>query len=359
MELDVWALAWKSRSRVIYPSFCRKLGDLFESGDLANLKKNCVYFLKRYIIQMKVGGLVEKSIEFYIHPITPSAPMSRPESDFLRYLEATDQFLAVYTDGSAINTDTETARARSGIFMARETDIKAFEMETFSTMLDEKISILIQHSKEDIKTRGKAAEQIVDELIESLDQQYPTIRFSGEIVDGPYQSWYGEYMAIYQALLNVEKFPNLKLKIFTDHQSLANLFSDITKCSDEEFNSQQNLSGIPILSAIRHLERQRRFPTIVTWIKAHSGIFGNVIADHLAGNTLPRTTRRKRLEFRARWHSKHSREHSRERGRRLARRSRTWPSMPSDWSRRTHDAGNDRNYCAELCGRCGSYASLL
>jgi hypothetical protein len=36
-------------------------------------------------------------------------------------------------------------------------------------------------------------------------------------------------MAIYQALLNVEKFPSLKLKIFTDHQSLANLFSEITQ----------------------------------------------------------------------------------------------------------------------------------
>jgi ribonuclease HI len=85
-------------------------------------------------------------------------------------------------------------------------------------------------------------------------------------------------MAIYQAL---PKNPNLKLKIFTDNKSLANLH--ITKCSDKEVISQQNLSGIPILSALRHLERQRRFPTIVTWIKAHSGIFGNVIADHLAG----------------------------------------------------------------------------
>jgi ribonuclease HI len=119
--------------------------------------------------------------------------------------------------------------------------------------------------------------------MKDFKSQYDCIYFSGEITEGPKQSWFGEYMAVYQALRKLSDYPNIRIEINTDHESLSKLFRIITTCSLKQFTNMGKMNGIPLLSAIRKLEQKRKFPLNIKWVKSHSGKFGNAIADELAG----------------------------------------------------------------------------
>jgi ribonuclease HI len=82
---------------------------------------------------------------------------------------------------------------------------------------------------------------------------------SGEITEGPKLSWYGEYMAAYQALKKAKDYPKIKLAIYTDHETLSHLFKYITKCTETQFINLGRVNGLPLLSAIRKLEQGREF----------------------------------------------------------------------------------------------------
>jgi ribonuclease HI len=209
--------------------------------------------------------------------ITHANILSLTDRAFLKKIEAEGATLAVYTDGSAINQDTEYARARSAIFMARQSDIKEFEETTYIEMLNNAKLLL---STDD---SGRAAEYIAVESLNTFKSLYSCVILSGEITDGPYQSWYGEYMALYQSLKALMPFPNIKAHVFTDHETLSNIFTEILTCTEKEFSAMYKLTGRPILSASRQLEQLRTQTTKIEWVKAHAGTFANVMADHKAG----------------------------------------------------------------------------
>jgi ribonuclease HI len=202
----------------------------------------------------------------------------------LKEAELKNITLAVFTDGSAIHADTEKARARSGIFMADESSIAEFVRTDFNRGLEKALMKERESSRDsDTDISGRAAERIIEEMIKKFKDNHECIIFSGEITEGPIQSWFGEYMAVYQALRKVAKYPNNALKIYTDHLSLARLFKYITSCSSRQLSAMGKVNGLPLLSAITNLELKRKKCTTITWVKAHSGIFGNAVADYSAG----------------------------------------------------------------------------
>ena len=128
----------------------------------------------------------------------------------------------------------------------------------------------------------RASKRIIKAHISKFKETHECIIFSGEITEGPRESWFGEYMALYQLLRKLQSFSEIILEIYTDHQSLARLFPFITTCPDDHFSKISKLNGIPILS-IRKLEQQRTHKTVIHHVKAHEGNFGNTIADYEAG----------------------------------------------------------------------------
>jgi ribonuclease HI len=146
--------------------------------------------------------------------------------------------------------------------------------------IPEQCKIIQKNPKEFV---GLSGENIISEHVKEFSRQYECIGFSGEITQGPRESWYGEYMALYQAIKKLDAFPEIQLIISTDHLTLSNLFKLICMSSDKQLEKMNKINGLPILIAMRALERGRLHQTNQIWIKAHSGKFGNTIADELAG----------------------------------------------------------------------------
>ena len=221
-------------------------------------------------------------------PTTTRTDIHRPNNHKQRQLENSNEIISVYTDGSAINTDSTKARASSGGFMALKTDIAEFTENYYEPKLAIAVAqegkSYIDHASD---ISGRASEKIIEATMIEYGKRYNQATFKGEIIEGPRQSWTAEYMALLYALRKLKDFPGILLELHTDHESLSILFRLCTTCTDKQFASMSKENGLALLSVIRTLERQREHPTVVKWVKAHSGIFGNAVADNLAGKYTP------------------------------------------------------------------------
>jgi ribonuclease HI len=183
------------------------------------------------------------------------------------------------------------ARASSGGFMALKTDIAEFTENYYEPKLARAVAqeekSCIDHATD---ISGRASEKIIEEIMIEFGKRHNQVTFKGEIIEGPRQSWTAEYMALLYALRKLKDFPEILLELHTDHESLSMLFIICTTSSDAQFANMSKENGLPLLSVIRTLERQRKYPTQVKWVKSHSGIFGNAVADNLAGKYTPQGT---------------------------------------------------------------------
>jgi ribonuclease HI len=217
--------------------------------------------------------------------------------DFLDDAVLRNETILIYTDGSCRNADTSVATAGSGLFLIMENDYNEFISEYVNTSKPDILPYKEAFAKEytslgntpnAYKTDKERKQLAGDNLFhlyrdQLLQSNYKFIEIHGEIEDGPFTSWYGEYMAVHKALYYVRYHKTLKIRILVDHKASADQFSVLTRSTLKAFAAKTNLSGLNIWSAIRKLERLRTRYTNIEWIEAHVGFLGNSFADHLAG----------------------------------------------------------------------------